>query len=315
MQQRSIDVLEVAARQHGLVTRADLARLGVTPRQRRTLLSIGVLEPLGRQVLRSRGAPATPHQRILAGCLEVGGWASHRSGVWLHGIGVGPIEGMPQVTVRRHGSDYRPELAEVHSTTWLPDTDVTEVDGIPCLSVARTLFSLAAITPRTRLDPLRDVVDEAVRDRKASDAWLWHSLEKLRRRGRPGVRRFEAVLAERAGGLATESWLEREFLAIVRASGLPLPVCQERIRRDGAFVARVDFLYRALGVVVEVSGHVHHSTREQQSADAARRTRLAAAGLLVVEFTYDDIVRRPDRVVGVIRDLHVRGRPRGRPAA
>lgn len=222
---------------------------------------------------------------------------------------------VPQVTAPRPRREHRIDLAEVHTTTWLPDDDVVVVDKIPCLSVARTLFSLAAITSASQLDLVRNAVDEVVRDGKASDAWLWWTLERIRRRGRTGVRRFELVLVERQGGMATESWLEREFLKILREAGMPLPTCQGRISRDGAFVARVDFLYRELGLAVEVSGHAHHSTRSQTSADAARRTALVAAGFRVVEFTYDDIVEEPDRVVAVVRDLLQWRVTRSRPAA
>src|SRR5690606_4133206 len=154
-------------------------------------------------------APPSEHQRVLAACLDAGGVASHRSAAWLHGIRGVPPSMVPQVTAPRPRREHRIDLAEVHTSTWLPDDDVVVVDKIPCLSVARTLFSLAAITSASQLDLVRNAVDEVVRDGKASDAWLWWTLERIRRRGRTGVRRFELVLVERQGGMATESWLER----------------------------------------------------------------------------------------------------------
>jgi very-short-patch-repair endonuclease len=62
-------------------------------------------------------------------------------------------------------------------------------------------------------------------------------------------------------------------------------------------VARVDFLYEALGIVVEVTGATGHSTREQRARDARRRNRLGMQGLLVLEFTYEQVVGAPSDVV------------------
>jgi very-short-patch-repair endonuclease len=149
---------------------------------------------------------------------------------------------------------------------------------------------------------VRDAVDVAIRDRKATEAWLYWRLERLRRRGRPGVRRFEAVLAGRRTDGATESWLEREFLRVLRGAALPLPICQERVDHHGSFVARVDFLYADRRIVIELSGYEHHSTRVQTAADAERRTDLVLAGYRVIELTYDDVVRRPEWVIARIRE-------------
>lgn len=299
----------VAARQQGLVTRADLDRLEVTPRQRRTLLGGHALEPVGRRTFRVGGAPVTPSSTLLAACLDTGGVATEASAGWLHRLGRLSAPRRPVVLVLRPGGDHRSPLAEVRTTTWLPRHDVVEVDGIPCLSVARTLFSLAAADVDGGV-LLRDLVDEAVRDRKATDAWLWWVLEHLRCRGRGGVAVLERILVERAGGAVTESWLERELLALLSRSGVPLPECQTRVRHKGAFVGRVDFIYPELHIVIEVSGHRTHSTRAQRASDARRRNGLQAAGLQVLEFTFDDVVTDPDYVVASIVEARARAASR-----
>lgn len=138
--------------------------------------------------------------RLLAGCLDTGGLISFRSGAWLHGVGGFAPGAPPEVLVGKISASYRSPLARVHTTTWLPRADITEVEGIPCTSVARTLFGLAALVPRVPLDVVRGAVDDAVRRRIASDGWLWSRLEQWRCRGRNGVRVFESVLVARAGG-------------------------------------------------------------------------------------------------------------------
>lgn len=289
--------------QHGLVTSADLALAGVTRSQRRTLLAGEQLLPVGRRTYRLGGSPTTIRQRVMAACLDIGGVASGRSAAWLHGMDGFRVEKRPEVMVDRSRFDYRHPSATVRTTTWLPSDDIVSVDGIPCLSVARTLFSLAAEVPRRlAFDRVRGAVDAAVADGQATDPWLWWRLEKLRCRGRNGVKVFEEILSTRAGGSVTESWLERETLRRLAEAGLPTPECQRRICRDGAFVARVDFVYPWCRTVIEVSGFRWHRTPDQLKEDARRRRDLTLAGFRVLEYTYDDIVQYPDRVIAEVAE-------------
>ncbi len=287
--------------QHGLVTRDDLRSAGQSLRQIRWAAAAGALVTAAPGVYVIAGAPRTWHQQVLAACLATGGVASHRTAAQLHGIGswypgTAPIE----VVVHRRGASRHPSaLAVVHSSTTLGPDDLVTVDGITCTSVARTLLLLAG-APGMDAEVLHGLVEEAVRQGKASDAWLWWRLERLRQRGRNGVGLMEEVLDRRAGAGPTESWLERAFLAILEAHGLPLPRCQVRIARRGAFVARVDFIYDAHHLVIEVNGHQHHASREHLAADAARRAALLLAGNRVLDFTYDQVVRSPELVASVV---------------
>ena len=239
------------------------------------------------------GVAPSPQQTLLALCLDTGGVASHRSAAWLHGL-TGFSASRAEVTVVRplSGGPFGP--GRIHTTHHLPPDDLVNVGGVECLSVARTLLSLAALVPRElTFDQVQGAVDEAVALGLARDPWLWWRLEKLRRSGRNGVSVLEAILTGRAGGNVTESWLEREALRVLGAAGLPLPMCQQRIAPRGAFVARVDFLYPDRKLVVEVSGYRFHRTKAQTIADAERRRALTLAGFTVLEYTYDDVVNRP----------------------
>jgi very-short-patch-repair endonuclease len=106
---------------------------------------------------------------------------------------------------------------------------------------------------------------------------------------------LEGMLADRAGRGRTESWLERAFLACLEEGGLPLPIVQRRIKRRGAFVARVDVLYEPT-LVLEVSGYATHSSRIEVERDAERRNRLQLAGYSFLEFTYNHVVKGPAQV-------------------
>lgn len=291
------EIFRIARTQRGLITRADLREVGLSRGQRGRLVADGTLSLVGRQTFEVGGLPADPHRQVLLACLDVGGHASHRSSLALHGVPGIATPSRPEVLVARTRTPNESDLATLHSTTWLPLDDLTVVDGIPCTSVARSLFNLASLVPEVSIETVRGAVDDAVRLGKASDAWLWWRLEKLRCRGRTGVKVFEEIMTTRMAGQVTESWLEREFLRLVQAAGAPVPQCQRRIRAQGAFVARVDFLYEELGIVVEVTGAAGHSSREQRAQDARRRNRLGMQGFLVLEFTYEQVVGCPSEVI------------------
>jgi hypothetical protein len=125
-------------------------------------------------------------------------------------------------------------------------------------------------------------------------------LDQLRRQGRPGITRLEALLERTDGRPLGDSWLEQEALRIIARAGLPVPRCQVELRKAGGGVARVDLLWDDGRLVVELDGHGTHATRRQRQADSERAARLGLAGWQVVHFTYEDVVERPEYVVATI---------------
>jgi very-short-patch-repair endonuclease len=87
----------------------------------------------------------------------------------------------------------------------------------------------------------------------------------------------------------TESPYERDFLAILMDTDLPMPRLQYEVRAAGRFVARVDFAWPHCRLVVEVDGHGFHSSREQRARDATRQNQLTEQGFTVLRFTSDQI--------------------------
>ena len=297
MQGHRREIYRIAQAQRGLITRADLQSIGVTRHQRAGLRADGTLIGLGRRTFVVGGASPDRLRPMLLAALDERGFISHRSAIALHGLPGLLAPRLPDVLATRQRRSNDSAVATVHSTTWLPADDVTMVDGIPCTSVARSIFNLAGLIPEVDFETVRGAVDDAIRSGKASDRWLWWRLEKLRCRGRSGVSNLEAMLVTRAGGEITESWLEREFLRVLSDGAVPLPTCQRRIHARGAFVARVDFLYEELGIIIEVTGAAGHSSREQRAHDATRRNRLGMEGYLIIEFTYEQVVATPSVVI------------------
>jgi very-short-patch-repair endonuclease len=63
---------------------------------------------------------------------------------------------------------------------------------------------------------------------------------------------------------------------------------------------RPDLSYPDLRIAIEYDGD-HHRTSRQWRSDRARRQLLEDAGWIVLEFTADDVLRRPEQTVERIR--------------
>jgi very-short-patch-repair endonuclease len=178
---------------------------------------------------------------------------------------------------------------------------VVVVDGIPAMSIARTLMALGALVPRDLSDAqLLDVVSAAIETRAASLPWLHWVLEERRCRGRDGVTAFERALDARERVGPTESWLERRLIELVDEAGLPRPALQRRIARQRGRPARVDFLYLPERIVVEVLGYAFHRSPEQITADTMRANELQVAGYQVLQLTSRLIAEDPGAAQHVI---------------
>jgi hypothetical protein len=288
-------IAERASNQLGHINYAQARELGATPKVVRRLASTGRLIPVGSRTFRLAGLPRSLDGDVMAACLDTGGRASHRTASRLSNLGPRSWRELIEVTVVKGTRHTSSPLATVHTSTNLGRDDLVVVRGIPTTSVARTIFDLAALVPAVTLEDLRDLIDVAIRDGRASDAWLFWRLERLRCRGRNGVSVLEAILADRECNGKTESWLERAFLACVDAAGFPRPKVQQCVRNRNGTIARVDFLYEPK-TVVEVAGYRWHSTYTQKQADAERRNRLVVAGYDILEFTYGNVVDTPQDV-------------------
>ncbi len=90
--------------------------------------------------------------------------------------------------------------------------------------------------------------------------------------------------------------LEREFLALVRETDLPLPRCNVLV--DGILV---DFYWPRFELVVEVDGYGSHRIRERFESDRRNDTIHTLAGRRTIRPTYRRI--KHDRA-GLQEDLN-----------
>lgn len=284
--QRSVGrVWSLARRQHGVVTRRQLLELGLSCHAIDHRLAKGRLHAVFRGVY-ALGRPELSSEGMwMAAVLHCGPGAmlSHESAAVAWGIRrprAGPIE----VSIRGCGTRTVPGL-RVHRRHALGEGDMTIHRGIPVTSPALTLVDLAVrLSPRA----LEAAVNEADKLDLVDPERLRGTLEDMARR--PGIARLRHLL-NRDVFVLTDSELERLFLPIVRATGLPPPLTRQRLNGF-----KVDFFWPGLGLVVETDGLRYHRTPAQQTRDRRRDQAHAAAGLTPLRFTHAQVRFQPAHV-------------------
>jgi very-short-patch-repair endonuclease len=280
---------ELTRRQHGVVTRGQLLRLGMPATTIRARLKTGRLHRLWPGVY-AVGRPEVGRLgHLMAATLACGPDArlSHRSAGELWRI-TRKASGWVDVSVP-DDSSHRLDGIRLHRRVEFGTTRI--VKGIPVADPISILVDMAAEMPT-------DEVEDAVNEADRLDLIRTHRLRPLldTEPSRPGVGRLKRILDAQTFSRAANA-LERRFLAIVRNAGLPLPTTQQRLGRY-----RVDFFWPDLGLVVETDSLRHHRTATEQTVDLGRDQTHARAGLRTLRFSHAQVFHRPDHVRAVLAD-------------
>lgn len=221
---------------------------------------------------------------------------SHRSAADLLGI---RESRRAQVDVTAPGRRGRaPRGIDAHRDGSLVAADRTEVNRIPCASVARTLLDFAAVEP---IWELRKAVGEA-EVKRVLDKGAVRDLIK-RSRGRRGVARLRMVLDEiHPETKRTRSYMERLFLGMCTRAELPRPEVNVTLRIGGDDF-KPDFLWRDAGLIVEADSRQFHDTDMAFLDDRRREQRLQLAGWRVSHCTWWEIEHESRRLGETIRGL------------
>jgi Transcriptional regulator, AbiEi antitoxin/AbiEi antitoxin C-terminal domain/Protein of unknown function (DUF559) len=284
----------LAARQHGVVTGAQLRELGLDGAAITRRIGDGRLHRLHRGVYAVGHPELTPRGRYLAAVLAVGPGAalSHESAAVLWGLR-DPRGPRIDVTVPTPGGRARRRLVIVHRSRLASD-ELTIRDGIPVTTPVRTVIDLADVLTRRQLER---TLDEA--------SYLGIDLTGISaRQGRPGAGRIARVLAaHEAGSTWTRSELEERMLALCRQAGLPQPVVNDDV--EGF---EVDFHWPDQRLAVETDGWSAHHGRGAFERDRVKDAQLVEAGLRVVRITRNRLAREPRAVAAQLaRLLYVDG--------
>jgi very-short-patch-repair endonuclease len=287
-------IAELASRQHGVVSRVQLQRLGIGTNAIDNGLRTGRLHRLHPGVYAVGHRVVTREGRWMAAVLAAGTGAvlSHRSAaaLWnLRSNSGAAIEITAPRSTRSRGPIQR------HCAR-LPADEVAVNRSIPLTTVRRTLFDLAAVVPPNQLErAMREAEVLRLYDRLSLPALLFRYPHH---RGNVAIRACLDRL-DRAAGF-TRSELEDRFVGLLRRAGIPRPRLNARLEISGAWI-EVDCLWSHHRLVVELDGHAVHGTRASFESDRERDRRLQAAGWRVVRITWRQLREEPATLV---RDLH-----------
>ncbi len=294
-------IAALAARQHGVVSIAQLLALGLSHKAVWDWVQAGHLHRLYRGVYAVGHRRLTPHGRWMAAVLACGPGAalSHRAALalWqLRSHSSGPID----VTVAARGRTGFAGI-RVHCARTFDPTDRAIIDAIPVTTVARALLDYAETASAS---DLRHAVEAAER-RELLDARQVADV-LARSPGRHGVKALRAAITAHTGEAPwTRSELERRVLTLVRAAGLPEPQCNVFLYGE-----LVDFYWPQFRLVLEADSWGFHRTRAQFEKDRRRDALFLTKNIRVLRITQRRIENEPGAVT---RDLLTLAHPSPKP--
>ena len=289
------DAWALAARQRWLVTAAQLRALGFSDAAIRHRVNKRRLWPVHPGVFAVGHPELTQERAALAAALACGEgaavarlWATSVWGVWEHDL---PIR--PQVVVPTHAGRPGPHGIELHRSTTLLETDVTEFDGIPVTSLERTICDCAGLLDRRRLTAL---IRQAQRVHRLE---LHHLRAYLEERSPCSFRhaRVRRVLDDYLPAAAlTSTEREARFYELCAHHGIPRPEPQFPIGRYKA-----DFAWPELYLVVELDDRGSHEGDIAFAEDRRRDRAMKAAGFDVLRFALVELRRGPAAVAAEVK--------------
>ena len=277
---------ELARRQHGIVSRVQLAALGLSSTAIQGRVKRGRLHRVHRGVYAVGHTALTRNGRFMAAVLACGEGAalSHFSAAVLWGLV--QARGQPiHVTV---GKRRRCRGIVVHDAPL--EGERLRRYGIVVTTPARTIVDLADVVSRRRT--LERAIDEA----------QYLGLDWRRaapRQGRKGSGLLSSVLAgHEPGSTRTRSELEEIFLALCDSRGFPRP--EVNLGIEGY---ECDFVWRDQRVVVETDGEAAHSTHGARQRDPVKDADLQIAGWRLLQVPSMRLFREPDAVADQLARL------------
>lgn len=212
-----------------------------------------------------------------------------RSAAQRHGWGQRLVPDLPDVTFPR---DRRldPAVRKVLVPHWSELAPDDVVDGVT--SMRRTLIDCMRNLPLEESVP---IVDSAVRAGDVSRDELVRLATSLRGRGR--TRAMEvAAMATAVSANPYESTL-RAIASTV--PGLAIEP-QQPVRISDGRVLHPDLLDERLGIVIEAESFAWHGEKAAMTRDCARYNAFVTQGLIVVRFSWTQVIFSPGYVVEVL---------------
>lgn len=288
----------LARRQWGVLSRAQLRRLGLNDRAITRRIASGMLVPCLPSTYRVQWVKPSWEQRAFAALLWAGDDATliGRSAGWVWRLDVDLPRNVEVACTRRL----------IPRVPWLVVRRLSvahriKVEGFWTQPILPSLVDLAA---QVDVNDLEEAVESALRRGLTTFSRLQDYVEQHCTQGRSGCKALRSLLTRRGDIPATDSRFETRFFGLLRRGGLPLPERQHKLyASNGHFVGTIDFAYPAAQVAIETDGWTFHSSHEAWSRDKAKGNDLAASGWTLLRFIYSDLRERPERVLSAIADV------------
>jgi len=278
---RRKQIAALATDQSSLITHAQLIAVGLSDDDISYKVRSGEIVRLYRGVYAMAGIDLSYEQQVLAACLATGGAASHRCAARLYGLRGFEDEDRVEITV----SGWRAsKLKGVigHESAFL---ETARVRGIPVVNVEQVLLGLADVAPKSA----EAALNSALVKRLTALPRLIQFADGSKR-GRSGLVLLRGLIEEqvRAGG-PTESWLEDQVVAFLRARRFPEPVRGHWVGRR-----RLDFFWPERMFNLEADGRLWHTSPSDRRRDATRDAALAAVGIRIERVGWLELKEDPD---------------------
>ena len=282
-------IARLASKQHGVVTRVQLLRAGVTVDEIQGRVRAGALLRVHRGVYRAGHRAPSVEADYLAAVLACGDGArlSGRAAAYLLGLVKGRAPA-PEVTAPR---ERRVDGVRVRRGRIDPPDRATH-RGIPVTAVPRTLIDLAAGLP---LDALARACHEAGVRYRTTPAHVAAALAR-RQSNLPGAAKLRQIIDGDAR--VTLSALERRFLELLREHELPLPRAN---RPAGAY--HVDCRWPDRRLTVELDSYRFHHSRHAWEQDRRGERDARARGDEFRRYTWADVFEQPAPMLAELRRL------------
>jgi hypothetical protein len=281
-----------AGKQHGVIGRDQLVRLGFTDDAIRYRLRCRRLHRIQHNVYAVGAQPLSQHGHWYAALLasRPDPSLSHISSLAKMGL-ARERNGIHVTVAHRGGRNLRG--VTVHRCRSIDPGDLTRIDGIPVTALPRTLLDVAE-TEGAAL--VAKVLEEADR-RDLLDPAAIHACAE-----RNPCRRGRAVLLPLVEGYVptpdAKEGLERDFQLFLRARGLPLPEVNTLVHGQ-----LVDCWWPDQRVVVELDSRTWHDHWDARERDFTRDSTLQRHDIRPIRVTDRRLTRHGDDLEADLRGL------------
>ena len=269
------ELLELANRQHGILRRDDLLRMGLTRSGISRWVTACRLTRLHREVYALGHTALRPEARWLAAVWACGDGAvlSHLSAAAYHGL-------------RDEGSDEPIHVSTTRSVKTRTGLVVHRVRSLPGVDVFRADPLRVTHAPRTVIDIADEL--EWPQFRAVVDCLPELHLARIRNAQQRAPGRQGAGLVARlieSADAHTKSEFERRYLRFAARVDLASP---DRLNCKIAG-QKADCVYDDARVVIELDGRAHHRRAGQMRKDRQRDRRYQAHGYVILRLVWDDL--------------------------